>query len=74
MDNALRDYARGLEQRLRPLASTAIAAAHGGRDSNRNPLPGIEDRLHGVPDQIDALAAWVRDNVPEGKPSRGGRR
>lgn len=69
-----RNIGTELERRVRPLAATATALASGWRDSHGASLPNLEGRLRGVRDDAAALAEWVRDHVPEMKPSRRERR
>ena len=66
-------YARQLETRLRPVAAAVTAAAGGGRDGHGHPLPGLNQRLEALPDDLDAIREWIEDNQPA-KESRRTRR
>lgn len=68
MTTETRTYARELESRLRPVQALLVALAHGGADSHRQPLPGIESRLEQLPEQLRAVADWAAKYRP---PSHG---
>lgn len=67
-------FAQQLEQKLRPIASLAIAAGGGGCDSHRHPLPRVEERLECVADDLRAISEWAETYAMPAKESRRGRR
>lgn len=73
MTNAQQTYARHLEGRLRPIQAALVAAANGGRNTRAEELPGLDARLAGIPDQLDAIRTWIEEQQPEPE-RRGGRR
>jgi len=50
-----------LLDRLMDMACPIISHLAGGRDSNQQPLPGLQDRIDAIPTQVRSLAGWIEE-------------
>jgi hypothetical protein len=58
-----------LLDRLMDMACPIISHLAGGRDSNQQPLPGLQARIDAIPEKIHELAAWL--DAHERSPEQG---
>ena len=47
-----------LLDRLMDMACPIISHLAGGRDSNQQPLPGLQDRMDAIPEKFRELVGW----------------